>query len=438
MKLKSFIYSSLLFPSLALATNGYFDYGYGITHKGMAGAGSALPADTLIMATNPAGITELNNRIDLGLTIFSPRREYQANATNSGSFIVAPGTHKSDSNYFPIPEFGLIRKLDNRSYLGFSLYGNGGMNTDYKTADLATLLTPGGLVSLPGVYGAGNTSIDLKQLFANLTYARSFSSHFSGGLSLIGVGQTLKVNGLSNFAGFTESFTLGNPVTRLSNRKTAFSYGLGAKIGVLGKLNEWLNLSASWQPRIPMTRFSRYADLLAKHGHFDIPSTLTTGLALAASQQLHFLLDYQRIWFNQIAAVGHTVTPIFTCGTSAASNCLGGSNGPGFGWKNINVYKLGLQWASSPEWTWRAGYSHTDQPIPTTETLFNILAPAVIRNHITAGFSHAISDDQTINAYAMYALPTSVKGANPFAPSQTIRLAMRQYALGLGWSWLSA
>jgi|GEM_PF-5640243 len=45
----------LLAPA-ADATNGYMSHGHGITSKGMAGAGSALPQDTLSVFNNPAGL----------------------------------------------------------------------------------------------------------------------------------------------------------------------------------------------------------------------------------------------------------------------------------------------------------------------------------------------------------------------------------------------
>ena len=56
----------------AHATNGYFSHGYSIKSKGMAGAGVAAPMDAMVPASNPAGLTEVGNRLDLGLSIFSP------------------------------------------------------------------------------------------------------------------------------------------------------------------------------------------------------------------------------------------------------------------------------------------------------------------------------------------------------------------------------
>jgi long-chain fatty acid transport protein len=44
--------------------------------------------------------------------------------------------------------------------------------------------------------------------------------------------------------------------------------------------------------------------------------------------------------------------------------------------------KLSWQWVTNPDFTLRAGVSHGDQPIPDSEVLLNILAPAVIETHL--------------------------------------------------------
>jgi hypothetical protein len=51
----------------------------------------------------------------------------------SGGFGMDPAlTVESDSNYFLVPEFGYNRMVNNNLALGVTVYGNGGMNTDYK------------------------------------------------------------------------------------------------------------------------------------------------------------------------------------------------------------------------------------------------------------------------------------------------------------------
>jgi hypothetical protein len=56
-----------LAASPAFATNGYFSHGYGTPYKGMAGAGVALPLNSLAPATNPAAMAFLSPRWDASL-----------------------------------------------------------------------------------------------------------------------------------------------------------------------------------------------------------------------------------------------------------------------------------------------------------------------------------------------------------------------------------
>ncbi len=65
---------------------------------------------------------------------------------------------------------------------------------------------------------------------------------------------------------------------------------------------------------------------------------------------------------------------------------LGADNGPGFGWEDIDVWKLGVEYKYSQQLTLRAGYNHGDNPISPSDVTFNILAPGVIEDHLTVGF----------------------------------------------------
>ena len=149
--------AALALPLTASATNGYFSHGYGTANKALAGAGVAMPQDALAAATNPAGITRLGHRADLGLALFSPQREYTVAGNPSGfpgTFPLMPGTYDSDSNYFLIPNFGYNRPLDDKSAFGIAIYGNGGMNTDWPN------VTNFGGTRPPGTYYDGPAGVD--------------------------------------------------------------------------------------------------------------------------------------------------------------------------------------------------------------------------------------------------------------------------------------
>ena len=61
--------------------------------------------------------------------------------------------------------------------------------------------------------------------------------------------------------------------------------------------------------------------------------------------------------------------------------------------------------------------------------LFNILAPGVIEEHVTFGFTREIDSDSSFSFAAMYAPSNSVKGTSAFDPGQEIELEMDQYEL---------
>jgi long-chain fatty acid transport protein len=70
--------------------------------------------------------------------------------------------------------------------------------------------------------------------------------------------------------------------------------------------------------------------------------------------------------------------------------CLGGRNGPGFGWQSIPVYKIGYQFQRG-RLSLRAGYSYGDNPVQRDQALSAITAPAITKQHATIGASWALT-----------------------------------------------
>ncbi|MDH4289071.1 MAG: outer membrane protein transport protein, partial [Aquincola sp.] len=116
------------------------------------------------------------------------------------------------------------------------------------------------------------------------------------------------------------------------------------------------------------------------------------------------------------------------------------ANGPGFGWKDINVAKIGVAWQMSPTLTLRAGYNKGDNPITPRDITFNILAPGVMKDHYTAGFTYALDKASEISGMVMVAPRQTVTGTSFldgfFGPggggSETI--GMKQSSFGIAWS----
>jgi long-chain fatty acid transport protein len=404
----------------AAATNGYFAHGYGTKNKALAGAGVALPEDAMIVATNPAGLARVGNRLDAGAAVFAPHRSYEA--TGAG-FINTDGSEVSSGrNLFLIPHFAYSRQLDASSSLGVAVYGNGGMNTKYSASD-----TPGGF----GTFGAGTAGVDLVQLFVTPTYARQLNDRISVGASLILAAQTFKAYGVSSFNGMSATGDTGSE----SGADSAF--GLGARVGVLADVSDRLSLGASYQSRVYMSEFDKYAGLFAEDGDVDIPSNFTLGAAYKLTPGTTVAFDVQHIRYSEVAAIGNKMQPAFNnCNFTAGDldYCLGGDHGMGFGWDDQTIYKFGLQRQYSDDLMLRAGFSLTDMPFKKTETLFNVLSPATIEKHFTAGFTKRLSKDTELSMTAMYAPEGRISGA-PLGQPVTIRMHQFEIEASYGMTW---
>lgn len=462
--------AALMFAGSASATNGYFSHAYSQKDAGLAGAGVAKDKDldALSGATNPANMVFAGDRWDLGMNLFSPDRWYSVDGnpslnegfapfgqipgcppdTSQGQacqlpFGIGQQSITSENTLFPIPSFGWNKMLSDRSSFGVMVYGNGGMNSEYQ-GGTANVFNPGTqtIVTGPGTFAGGTAGVDLMQLFVAPTYAMKVGENSSVGASIIGVFQRFEAKGLGSFAGVT------NDAAHLTNNGYDTSVGLGFKVGFNTQLIEGLRFGASYQSKMRMSAFDDYSGLFAEDGDFDIPETWTFGIEADVGERSEFLLDIQRINYSDVKSIGNGIEPLasgecfdalnnfFYTGNMFATGpgCGGGSNGFGFGWNDMTVVKAGYEWEANDEWTFRMGYSVTNQPIEPSEVIFNILAPGVIEKHITAGFTKQMSDNSEITMSFMYGNGEEVSGPNPLDPNQTISIDMNQYQLGFTYS----
>lgn len=460
--------ATLLLTTPLWATNGYFTHGIGSKNKAMAGSGLAMPEDAISVANNPAAALQAAGKYDVGLAFFSPTRHYKSEggvAGQGGAFTIGPNDI-DDTDVFFIPHLAGAWKINDVSAWSLAFYGRGGMNTRWD-GGTATFDPdgpgPAPIMTIPGTFGGalfsngdkGTAGVDLSQAFLELGYARSMSDRFTWGASLITVFQVFAARGLGAFAGFTETFAASGGTVlpqNLSNNGHDQSFGFGGKLGFQFDMTEKIAFAASYQSRINMDEFDDYADLFAEQGGFDIPPELRAGITFRPNPGLALNFDVEHIWYGDVDSIANPVRNVFACPTAGVggtdlSSCFGGDNGGGFGWDDMTVYKIGAQWSSGNDWTWRAGVSHGDQPIPDNEVLFNILAPATIEDHITFGFTRGLSSGNEVSVAFMYAPNKKVTGGpatnpmnpvdsgNPFDPFQTISIDMDQWEIEISFGW---
>jgi long-chain fatty acid transport protein len=212
----------------------------------------------------------------------------------------------------------------------------------------------------------------------------------------------------------------------LTNRGYDDSFGYGVRIGYMGKLSPTVTIGAAYASKMKFDEFSKYKGLFAEQGGFDIPENYNLGVAWDATPSVKLALDYQRINYASVNSIANP---------SNNASQLGTDNGPGFGWQDINVWKLGVEYKYSQQMTLRAGYNHGDNPIQARDAMFNILAPGVVKDHMTLGFTYTLASGNELTMAYMHAFKNDVTGPDGLPAGGTDKIQMYQNSLGIQYSW---
>ncbi|MES2369241.1 MAG: outer membrane protein transport protein [Pseudomonadota bacterium] len=456
--LKALAASLVLVHVPAYATNGYFLPGFGFRSQGMGGVGIAYGRDSLSIAANPANITQTGMRGDLGFGVFNPERHAAVGSSSgvrnpNGTLATAAFTFnsasESDARYFIMPEMGMTMPLTENLHAGIAFVGNGGMNTTYPVNFFSYQTQP------PKDSKIG---VDMMQLLVPITVGYKLNEQHSFGAALQLAETRFRAYGLEAFKGFDSAgFSITSDPNHLTGQGFDYSYGAGVKVGWLGSfLDDRVTLGLSYTSRTYMTKFDKYRGLFAEHGDFDIPENYGFGITFKPKKNLVISADVLRINYADIAAIGNrgpgssAPAPALYNGASQAAQAnqlagvisipnatyeLGNDQGMGFGWKNQNVYKLGVQYGVNSRLQVRAGYNYGASPIPNDQLTFNTLAPAVVERHYTTGFTYRHSDQLEITGTYLYAASNSQCSPprQNIIGSACINMHQNMFALSLGW-----
>ncbi len=384
---------SLAAASPAWATNGMRMIGFGPVQNSMGGVGVGATLDAASTVSNPAGLTELGPRLDVGIGWFKPIVDYSATAVPGAPPIVVeqPGV-KLDSNRggSPIPVVATAIPLGSGFTFGAGAFAVAGMGVDYPS----------------NLYG-GRTYTSYLQ--GRLTPAIAYKV---SDLLSIGVG----VNGMLAQMSYDVAAGFGQVP-----HDTATALGIGAVVGVKVTPMPELSIGAAWESKSFFQEFS-----------FDIPAH--TGLVPGVGP-VPFPGGTDKLSFNQpqVATVGASVKPMgevlviagdvefinwaqtngqgmpkFTSDTTQT-----GSLPFNLSWQNQWVFKLGVQVAPMEPLKIRAGWNYGKLPLDPGRAFENIAFPAIAEHHFTLGGSFDFSKEFGVTLAGMYAPRATLSGSNP-------------------------
>lgn len=489
-KLRLTLIASSVFLSLssqqALATNGYAAHGFGLMQKAMGGTAVAGHDNAMNIATNPASMSFGQNNWTAGIDIFVPDRGVNyagtpaappfpagtvigQNPDGSAALLNFPFSptgglpatpalqgadlRGNDDGNFPIPEFAYQKHLNDKFAVGVAVYGNGGMNATYNRSIF------GSRDPLTGATTGPNTGIDFSQLFFAPSVSMKVNENHAIGASLNLVYQRIRVDGVGGFGVFSRDRT------NLSDNGYDNSTGAGVSLGWQGKVTPKVTAGLAYRSKTAMSKFDKYAGLLAEQGDFDIPSMITAGVSIQATSRTTIALDLARINYTDVKSISNKnntaplqgqllqgVNPF--AGVPFQGALLGDNDGAGFGWEDQNVIKIGIKHQLNNKITLMGGWNHGKAPIGEDQTAFNILAPATVEDHLTLGldwkltpksnvtfsymhaFENEITGDGSRNAGGGFNSPGAIinNGPNPLSNATSANVDMHQDSFGVAYT----
>ncbi len=186
--------------------------------------------------------------------------------------------------------------------VGISVYGNGGMNTDYPGGQIGQMSACASLNQAAGPYnllcGNGSLGVDLTQLMIAPYVAWKFTPGNSIGIAPVIAYQRFKADGLQAFDNQGLSTSPGN----VTNRETT-PPGATAPASATTASSTEFSVGIAYSTKMNMDNFEKYAGLFAQGGGFDIPSNWTAGIAFRPTSQWLLALDWERIYYSDAASV---------------------------------------------------------------------------------------------------------------------------------------
>ncbi|WGT36623.1 MULTISPECIES: OmpP1/FadL family transporter [Pseudomonas] len=377
--MKSSVAGGLLFASLQAEAGGIMIYEAGHEGTGLANAGSAVMAsDPSILMTNPAGISQLagtqinfNAQLILGDVSFSRDNANTFGGNEGGNAL----------KYLPGSSFFISHQLDERSSIGFGMYGNFGLALDYDD-DWA------------GRYFAQESAI------IGVSFQPTYAYKITDDLS-VGLGPRFMLGY------FRTEVAVNNNVLGLGNaedgqlRYKDTDWGTGANVGVLYNLNERTKLGLAWTSKIklkfedkpelkkitnPLLRLAlNRLDADQLNVDMNVPQTVTTSVSYQLDPQWTLLGSLGWQDWSDFGKVGVEVdTDLGSTARTAQRQ-----------YKDTWHASIGAQHQINPKLRWNVGLGYDSSAVDDKDrTVDNPMNEAW---RLATGVSYALQDDVDVH-----------------------------------------
>lgn len=352
-----------------------------VKENGMGTVGTSYPQSSNSANYNPAGITDLEDRYDIGAGVIYQNAHTSVKGSTLPLFNVSAST--SQGKYLPLAIAGACKQVTQNLYAGVSIDG--------------TRVFKGSSSKIFPMFGNRKQGAENFIAIFVPTLAWRLNAQHSFGISLpISFART-KTKGLEN--GAINSLYPDN----YTNRGYDWAYGFGVRLGWLWHVTPCLNFGLYYSPRLlTASHFHKYKGAIAVRGKLEVPAALRTGFTwFLGRSHLVFEIEYQ---FNRNER---------TLANSPFSPYpAGSSRGPALGWKNQLATHIGADYRLNSDWVVRAGlFTYFGPSARSSTTIAHFLAPIFItKNILSAGLTWEPYCDTEISVFYNYLFHRKLKG----------------------------
>lgn len=374
MKSNMLRFIAFLFASSLFAQTGHILQGIGAKNLSMGGAATGNPIDISgAIHWNPAALSafETNQlKVDIGFFFSAPELSSTV-PTPAGVF---SGTTADDRGVSIMPNIAYTwGKADSKSRFAISAFGISGFGVTFPES----MTNP---INMPqNMGGFGRIQSDYALLQMAFTWSYKLSEWIS-----FGVAPTFNYAMLELMPNPTANPTAaGYPSTN-----TAGAIGFGAQFGLFLETDSGFKTGISYKTKQTFGSFTfenTYLDNSQGSNSFKMnyPAIFSAGIGYS-NDSFDFALDYR--------VINYTDTEGFN-----QSGWTPTASVAGFGWQNVDLASVGLQYKGINKIPLRFGYTFSSNPITDQVAFFNIPATAIIKNAYQFGFSYELGEKMSFD-----------------------------------------
>lgn len=370
------IAAGVLFDSRADAA-GFQLTDFSMTGLGRSYAGAGVVGDDYsAIGFNPAGMTLKGTGAQAGAAVIWQHGEVKGSADkHDGSRTNRVFGKERVSIPVAVPNLFAQYKINDDFRFGLGVYAPFGLATEY-----------------PKHWFGSDLAVDSELEVIDVAPALSYrlNDHFSFGAAMIARWGRVKMTNTSKAVGFSDFDIDG--------------WGYYGRFGVMYEVDENTRFGLSYQTKSTEVEHTLKGDHVLE-GITRLAGNHVGGTVTRLPE--HWLLSgyHRRGDFGYSASIRRTQWQNFNEFTLTSSSPLGYHTSY-YKWENTWTVALGVDWYYNDSWTWRAGVSYDESPVPGS-AYRTVRIPDNDRYWISAGFTYKINKNVKMDVgYAHLYLPT--------------------------------